>query len=310
MSYLDYIWPEEFVCKELLEPCDFHDWYKILYQCPKFAKMFIDKYLLVRQLPLPPVLDNKINYDTLLMVCNDTHKFDYNKYIKLSMLYPNITNIYYEKYKDSAYSISQALRYIIIKSLIDQYIIIESMNLKFFPEILLEFVEFVNNIDLLDIILHKYSDILTPNNYINIWQKFKYSNDLLLRYANLGLFSDNISLDSTYYDYNVNFGKYVLYIVIVLGLEIQYTFLKNYGIVTEITHRELYTIMLVVCNLESIGIVMDFKNCIQDKLFLSIIEIVQNNKNVIIALHNNINNNNNTDINPLIDLIMIEYQKN
>lgn len=104
MSYLDYIWPEEFVCKELLETCDSCYWHKILYQCPKFAKMFIDKYLLTSYLPLPPVLDNKINYDTLLMVCNETHKFDYNKYIKLYMLYPNITKIYYEKYKNSKYS--------------------------------------------------------------------------------------------------------------------------------------------------------------------------------------------------------------
>lgn len=137
----------------------------------------------------------------------------------------NLTNIenYYKNNELSETFICNALWYIFKNGYVDQYLLLETyIGSKVVTCAAHHFV-YLTNIDILDLILKKYSEIIPIQQYSYIVYKFNFSLDVLYRLVLVGKLNINEKLNS-----GINFVKYVYYNIVVRDMFNEYLFMHDH----------------------------------------------------------------------------------
>lgn len=137
----------------------------------------------------------------------------------------NLLNIenYYKNNELSDTFICDAISYIFKNGYVDQYLLLETyIGSRIVTCATYQFI-YLTNIDILDHILKKYSNIITMQQYSYIVYKFNFSLDVLYKLVIFGKLNINEKLNS-----GINFVKYVYYSIVVRDMFNEYLFMHDH----------------------------------------------------------------------------------
>lgn len=134
----------------------------------------------------------------------------------------NIENYYKNNILDNKF-INNAVSYIFKNGYVDQYLLLEKYIGSRIVECTTYQFIYLKNIDILDHILKKYSDIISTQQYAYIVCNFNFSLDILYRLVLVGKLNINERINS-----GINFVKYVYYSIVVKDMLNEYMFMQNH----------------------------------------------------------------------------------
>lgn len=172
--------------------------------------------------------DNVESYNILVQkIVNQEYILDYAQLNCIATYFPDIFEIYYKNNNFNPRFISNTLYNILKNSYIDQYLILEKYcPPDMFIEYLLDYTDMIRNIDILDLVLSKYSHFMVVEDYKLFLHYFNWSIDIFYRlamYGKLNIF-DNIIIGKN----SFNFVKWVYYNCMDKNLDQQIDFLEGY----------------------------------------------------------------------------------
>lgn len=197
----------------------------------------------------PPVIQ------TIYMIIEKYPKLLHYKV--LSLLGLNIISTYYTHNIIDLEFVKQALRHILKNSFVDEFILLDSVNSPYFINALKYNISYISNIDILNIILYKYT--FNTNEYLVILNQFDFNINIYYTYTILGLFNPNSIILLSYRNLYCNFNIGMLCYTALFGLKEQYDYLVGLGLGIKTWSKEFEDTLKTMLDLKT------FKNEIRNQ---------------------------------------------